>query len=205
MFKNLNLLCGFIAHKLVQYVAEHNPEYIASHKLFTEANVQGELNYYFYNIIVFVLIPIMVIFLFKLFFVRQHKGMNFIEYLKQKKNNPERFIGMKQPLFSKGTKLVFAFIFFAITAPFVANFIDGYKPMEFKDGMKMEYLEYQPGNQEITDEIVGYAAKNVVPEILEAGEKALEVLSDPKTSNELIEEMTGVNPNEITKDLSKNQ
>ena len=72
-----------------------------------------------------------------------------------------------------------------------------------RNGFKLEYLQYQPGNQPITDAIVGDVRDNLIPDVVEIGEKIVEVTYNPELAFEIVEEFTGVNISEITQDVSK--
>ena len=194
--ENKNFI-GFIAHKIVEYVTANYPEYIEAHKRFTESNVQGELSEYLNKIEVFLLIPLAVYLAFKLYervrlYVERKDYKGAIKDLRQNPN-----------LFSKKAAIIFTTIFMIPTGIMVGTFIGGFKPQEFPMGMKMEYLQYQPGNQPITDEIVGFAAENIYPEIIEAGEMALDVITDPELATDIVKDMTGLDVTSATKKLER--
>lgn len=189
------IFIGFIAHKIVEYVTANYPEYIASHKLFTENNVEGELLECLNSLEVFFLIPLAIYLAFKLY----ERIRLYVKYKDYK--GTARGVYEKPNLFTKKAAIVFTTIFAIPTTMMAAMFIGGFKPQEFPMGMKMEYLQYQPGNQPITDEIVGFAAENIYPEIIEAGEMALDVITDPELATDIIEDMTGLNIDKTTIEL----
>lgn len=186
---------GFVAHKIVEYVTANYPGYIEAHKRFTESNVQGELSEYLNKIEVFLLIPLAVYLAFKLY----ERIRLYVKYKDYK--GTARGVYQKPNLFSKKAAIIFTTIFMIPTGIMVGTFIGGFKPQEFPMGMKMEYLQFQPGNQPITDEIVGFAAENIYPEIIEAGEMALDVITDPELAKEVVEDMTGLNIDKTTIEL----
>lgn len=194
--ENKNFI-GFIAHKIVEYVTANYPKYIETHKRFTESNVQGELSEYLNKLEVFFLIPLAIYLAFKLY----ERIRLYVKYKDHK--GTARGVYQKPNLFSKKAAIVFATIFMIPTIMMTMTFIDGFTPQEFPDGMKMEYLQYQPGNQPITDEIVNYAADNIYPEIVEAGEMALDVITDPELSKDIIEDMTGLDVTNVTNKLER--
>ena len=194
---NSKTFIGFIAHKIVEYVTANNPEYIASHKLFTEANVQGELSEYLNKLEVFLLIPLAIYLAFKLY----ERIRLYVKYKDYK--GTARGVYEKPNLFSKKAATVFVTIFMIPTVMMTATFVGGFKPQEFPMGMKMEYLQFQPGNQPITDEIVGFAAENIYPEIIEVGEMALDVITDPELATDIVKDMTGLDVTSATKKFEK--
>lgn len=182
---NIKSICLFIAEKLVQYMNTHHPEYIATHSLFRVENVQGQLLEYIDMIALCVLLPLVIYIAFKLY-----------ERHYQKKHSMKL-----EKLFSKKAAIIFSALFIAFTSFQVVEIIGGYKPQDYSDGFSMENLQYQPGNQPITDEITDFAKDKVVPELVETGEAIAEVVSDPKLASELLEETTGLNINEIVDEI----
>ena len=188
---------GFIAHKIVEYVTANYPEYLVSHGTFTEAGVKGELLEYIETIKVFFLIPLAIYLAFKLY----ERIRLYVKYKDYK--GTARGVYEKPNLFSKKAATVFVAIFMIPTVMMTATFIGGFKPQEFPMGMKMEYLQFQPGNQPITDEIVGFAAENIYPEIIKAGEMALDVITDPELATVIVKDMTGLDVTSVTKKFER--
>lgn len=185
-----------IAEKLINFISANYPNYLAEHPRFTVINVGSDIYSYLIRFSIVVLIPLAIFIIYRLYDLK-YNHTRYINCIDNSKNK-EKYFNKKKHLFNKKSILVFSILFIWISVPFALQFVSGYRNHEFKDGFTLDELAYNPGNQPITDEIVQAMNENVIPEVVKTGEAIIEGASDPELASEIIEEVTGVDVNDIT-------
>lgn len=195
----MNDLPKFIAYKVYNYITINHPDYVINHPRFSLSNLSSEFYEYNLALWVWVLLPLIVYGCFRIY-ERKSKnaiGVSWMEYIIHHK----KYNNYKVPFFTKTSAIVFLVLFVWTSISPAATLINGFKNPDTTGGMSLEDLAYAPGNQPITDEIVGAMNDNVIPEVVKTGEVIEDVISDPALGVEMIEEVTGVNIEKIQQEL----
>ena len=194
---------GFLAYRIVNYMAANHPEYIEVHTKFDVPHVEENIQRLFEAALLFLIVLgifIVVKAISQINYYRknaQYHKMGFFEYIQFEKK--EGYV--TKPLFTKKSGLIFAVWMVVILVSPIVSLLWSYYPQQFPNGADINDLAYNPGNQPVTDEIVQAMNENVIPEVINSGKIALDVVSNPELAAEVIEEVTGVNAEEILQEI----